>query len=104
MFGSTVTPQASPVTSMPLFVLPEKTLVRIRMSPPVESTNDSVVAVGRRALEGQQAAERAEGREAAGGVRDECSLFSPFPADTLPSGITPPTVVSRGSPSTRMPF
>ena len=68
MLGSTVTPDASPPISMPLFVLPENTLVWTSMLPPVEVISIPSLPLAALAAEREQAAERIEGDQVAGGI------------------------------------
>ena len=71
MLPATRTPVALPAISMPLAPLPEITLVRMRLLPPVEVIEHPVQGVAHcRVHEGRQAAEGVENHGAAGRVGD----------------------------------
>ena len=103
MLGTTVTPEASPEISMPLFRLPEKTLVRTVWLPPVEVIRRPSLPLGAAPWKASRPPKVLKVVKPLA-VSATSMPFSPLPAETLPSGMTPPTVVFLDEPSTRMPF
>ena len=102
MSGSTTTWVALPATSIPLRRFPENTFVRtsVRLLLPVISTPSFPFgAAPLNACRPPKVLKVTNPR-----ARPVTSMpLRPLPADTFPSGITPPTCVLAEFPSTRMP-
>ena len=90
MSGSTVTPDALPPSSMPLLRLPENTLVRTRLPPPVAVISRPSRPFGAAPLKASSPPKVLNVVNPL--TRPVTSIpLRPLPADTFPSGITPPT-------------
>ena len=87
---------------MPLRRLPENTLVRARLPPPVEVISRPSLPFGAAPLNASRPPKVL--KVVKPWARPATSMpLRPLPAETFPSGITPPTWVLAEDPSTRMP-
>ena len=102
MSGPIVTPDASPPISIPLFIFPEKTLVRASWLPPVAVTSSPSLPFGAAPLKARRPPNVLNVMKPAAVPATSMPLRT-LPAETFPSGITPPTCVFWDEPSTRMP-
>ena len=102
MLGTTVTPQASPEISRPLFRLPEITLVWTVWLPPVEVIRMPLLPLAAMPAKASVPAKVLSVLKPLAVSATSMPLLA-LPPITLPSGMTPPTWVLRDEPSISTP-